>query len=139
MISSTKVRIFSLQNKKYDAFYRIFIIIAISLTAFSRFYLLICAFKVLPQKVLRGYFKGSFARKNKKNVILFCFLLAYSYLCTAFEAQMAESVDALVSNTSGATHPGSSPGLGTTEYFTQGFKTKAGGCIGTDASSFFVM
>ena len=28
-------------------------------------------------------------------------------------AQMAESVDALVSNTSGATHPGSSPGLGT--------------------------
>ena len=26
---------------------------------------------------------------------------------------MAESVDALVSNTSGATHPGSSPGLGT--------------------------
>ena len=28
-------------------------------------------------------------------------------------AQMAESVDALVSNTSGATHPGSIPGLGT--------------------------
>ncbi|MBQ2225593.1 MAG: hypothetical protein II422_06545, partial [Prevotella sp.] len=27
--------------------------------------------------------------------------------------QMAESVDALVSNTSGATHPGSIPGLGT--------------------------
>ena len=26
---------------------------------------------------------------------------------------MAESVDALVSNTSGAIHPGSSPGLGT--------------------------
>ncbi len=26
---------------------------------------------------------------------------------------MAESVDALVSNTSGATHPGSTPGLGT--------------------------
>ncbi len=26
---------------------------------------------------------------------------------------MAESVDALVSNTSGATHPGSIPGLGT--------------------------
>ena len=34
------------------------------------------------------------------------------YLCTAI-AQMAESVDALVSNTSGATHPGSTPGLGT--------------------------
>lgn len=28
---------------------------------------------------------------------------------------MAESVDALVSNTSGAIHPGSSPGLGTKE------------------------
>ena len=31
----------------------------------------------------------------------------------ATKAQMAESVDALVSNTSGATHPGSIPGLGT--------------------------
>ena len=31
----------------------------------------------------------------------------------AFGAQMAESVDALVSNTSGATRPGSTPGLGT--------------------------
>ena len=31
----------------------------------------------------------------------------------AFRAQMAESVDALVSNTSGATRPGSTPGLGT--------------------------
>ena len=30
-------------------------------------------------------------------------------------AQMAESVDALVSNTSGATHPGSITGLGTTK------------------------
>ncbi len=43
------------------------------------------------------------------------------YLCTALlarvyaksHAQMAELVDALVSNTSGATHPGSIPGLGT--------------------------
>ena len=35
------------------------------------------------------------------------------YLCTAFEAQMAESVDALVSNTSGATRAGSTPALGT--------------------------
>ena len=32
------------------------------------------------------------------------------------QAQMAESVDALVSNTSGATHPGSTPGLGTLNY-----------------------
>ena len=31
----------------------------------------------------------------------------------AFRAQMAESVDALVSNTSGATRTGSTPGLGT--------------------------
>ena len=31
----------------------------------------------------------------------------------ATKAQMAESVAALVSNTSGATHPGSLPGLGT--------------------------
>ena len=30
-----------------------------------------------------------------------------------FEAQMAESVDALVSNTSGATRAGSTPALGT--------------------------
>ena len=44
-------------------------------------------------------------------------------------AQMAESVDALVSNTSGAIHPGSIPGLGTTtkakptvkQSFTVGF------------------
>lgn len=34
------------------------------------------------------------------------------YLCPR-KAQMAESVDALVSNTSGAIHPGSIPGLGT--------------------------
>ena len=32
-------------------------------------------------------------------------------------AQMAESVDALVSNTSGAIHPGSSPGLGTSKGY----------------------
>ena len=31
------------------------------------------------------------------------------------KAQMAESVDALVSNTSGETRPGSTPGLGTQE------------------------
>ena len=32
------------------------------------------------------------------------------------KAQMAESVDALVSNTSGATRAGSTPALGTTNY-----------------------
>ena len=47
------------------------------------------------------------------------------YLCTRFQlriklrthqAQMAESVDALVSNTSGATRAGSTPALGTIKY-----------------------
>ena len=38
---------------------------------------------------------------------------------------MAESVDALVSNTSGETHPGSSPGLGTTERLSVGFQRLA--------------
>ena len=45
-----------------------------------------------------------------------CRFIFYYYLCTRLNrknAQMAESVDALVSNTSGAIHPGSSPGLGT--------------------------
>ena len=35
------------------------------------------------------------------------------FFCLICQAQMAESVDALVSNTSGAIHPGSIPGLGT--------------------------
>ena len=45
----------------------------------------------------------------------FCRTKKIYYLCTRknANAQMAESVDALVSNTSGATHPGSIPGLGT--------------------------
>ena len=43
---------------------------------------------------------------------LFCIVFDLHYLCGRF-AQMAESVDALVSNTSGAIHPGSIPGLGT--------------------------
>ena len=38
------------------------------------------------------------------------------YLCTRIKAQMAESVDALVSNTSGATRAGSTPALGTTIF-----------------------
>lgn len=36
----------------------------------------------------------------------------YDYLCRS-NARMAESVDATVSNTVGATHPGSIPGPGT--------------------------
>ena len=38
------------------------------------------------------------------------------YLCTRFVAQMAESVDALVSNTSGETRAGSTPALGTRQF-----------------------
>ena len=52
---------------------------------------------------------------------IFCGAKNSPYLCTRNPdkgyAQMAESVDALVSNTSGATHPGSTPGLGTKESF----------------------
>ena len=49
----------------------------------------------------------------EKTQIKFGYFLVYSYLCTRIEAQMAESVDALVSNTSGATRAGSTPALGT--------------------------
>ena len=57
----------------------------------------------------RIYPKWTIIRKK------FCRTKKIYYLCTRknANAQMAESVDALVSNTSGATHPGSSPGLGT--------------------------
>ena len=45
-----------------------------------------------------------------------CRFIFYYYLCTRLNrknAQMAESVDALVSNTSGAIRAGSTPALGT--------------------------
>ena len=42
---------------------------------------------------------------------IFCHFRFLYYLCTRLEAQMAESVDALVSNTSGATRAGSTPAL----------------------------
>ena len=50
--------------------------------------------------------------------IFFAFVMRYSANCCTFaavlsQAQMAESVDALVSNTSGATRAGSTPALGT--------------------------
>ena len=55
-------------------------------------------------------------------IFFWCFKFLY-YLCTAihdwqcfYHAQMAESVDALVSNTSGATRAGSTPALGTSKY-----------------------
>ena len=60
---------------------------------------------------------------------------------------MAESVDALVSNTSGETHPGSSPGLGTAERLSVGFqrlvaiffyelKSIAAGCVDSGCNLF---
>ena len=55
-----------------------------------------------------------------------CRFIFYYYLCTRLNrknAQMAESVDALVSNTSGAIHPGSSPGLGTMVGYQKKSKT----------------
>ena len=56
-------------------------------------------------------------RNNSKNILFFAHLFVplhpQNFKLQKQEAQMAESVDALVSNTSGATHPGSSPGLGT--------------------------
>ena len=60
-------------------------------------------------------------KKQENSSIIFCTLIEMDYLCTAFPvtgtvaAQMAESVDALVSNTSGATRAGSTPALGTNE------------------------
>ena len=54
------------------------------------------------------------------------------YLCRRLEAQMAESVDALVSNTSGATRAGSTPALGT------GFKAKVLQDQGLAALFFFI-
>ena len=67
-----------------------------------------------------------------------------TYLCIAFKAkslteaaQMAESVDALVSNTSGATRAGSTPALGTAReklamtslFFCSNFARKREGAI----------
>ena len=49
---------------------------------------------------------------------------------------MAESVDALVSNTSGATHPGSSPGPGT-ELETLVFRVSNFFFISSQLSGFF--
>ena len=55
---------------------------------------------------IRNFLCFKFA--NSENVRIFA-----PQFCQKQNAQMAESVDALVSNTSGATHPGSTPGLGT--------------------------
>ena len=51
----------------------------------------------------------------KKSLFLFCKNETFPYICNAFKsnAQMAELVDALVSNTSEATRAGSIPALGT--------------------------
>ena len=53
-------------------------------------------------------------KKKKKAATSVCRVKKKLYLC-ATNARMAESVDATVSNTVGATHPGSSPGPGTAE------------------------
>ena len=53
-------------------------------------------------QVFLSFLAESFANSN--------FLITFAPL---FRAQMAESVDALVSNTSGATRAGSTPALGT--------------------------
>ena len=50
---------------------------------------------------------------STKKSLLFLWLNPKLAVYLQTQAQMAESVDALVSNTSGAIHPGSSPGLGT--------------------------
>ena len=56
---------------------------------------------------------------HKKNTFITKIFGSFEIICTFASsykmghAQMAESVDALVSNTSGAIHPGSIPGLGT--------------------------
>ena len=55
-------------------------------------------------------------RKQQKNAKKFGYIKKKQYLCTRFQekaAQMAESVDALDSNTSGAIRAGSTPALGT--------------------------
>ena len=62
-------------------------------------------------KLLQLFFKkNAFSFAHIKKSITFALAIEKQTI-----AQMAESVDALVSNTSGATHPGSIPGLGTTE------------------------
>ena len=55
-----------------------------------------------------------FEKKSAKSLLVQKLLVPlHSQLSREAIAQMAESVDALVSNTSGAIHPGSIPGLGT--------------------------
>ena len=62
--------------------------------------------------------------------------LFFYYLCTRLEAQMAESVDALVSNTSGATRAGSTPALGTRSTTTCWSQRKAKCCKSTTYGTF---
>ena len=69
---------------------------------------------------LSGLFRDLSAKKDTKNLLQQknCLSLHRFYPQKGKEAaQMAESVDALVSNTSGATRAGSTPALGTTYYF----------------------
>ena len=71
--------------------------------------------KMLLNKLLWLYgakLKKIFETIKQKYTKTFAVLKNMSYLCNR-NAQMKESVDALVSNTSGAIRPGSTPGLGT--------------------------
>ena len=68
---------------------------------------LICYYGFLVAKLKKIF--GTIKQKYTKTLATLKNIL---YLCTR-NAQMAESVDALVSNTSGAIRPGSTPGLGT--------------------------
>ena len=62
--------------------------------------------------------------------------LGLHHPCIAFEAQMAESVDALVSNTSGATRAGSTPALGTVSTTICWSQNKAKCCRSIVCSTF---
>ena len=72
-----------------------------------------------PAKVLLfndiGKRLKTFFKKSPKHFVVSRKRYTFASHLRKTNAQMAESVDALVSNTSGATHPGSIPGLGTTE------------------------
>ena len=68
-----------------------------------------------PPVIKLTVFNPIYNNKQIKSHNFFVDIKNIFYLCSRKEAQMAESVDALVSNTSGATRAGSTPALGT-EY-----------------------
>ena len=66
-----------------------------------------------PPAIKLTVFNPIYNNKQIKTHNFFVDIKNIFYLCSRKEAQMAESVDALVSNTSGATRAGSTPALGT--------------------------